>query len=242
MPTGPKEARPRFALTARGGRPYPEGMRPLSSSHLRRRPGRKWDTAGILLEGLPVSAPLDLPAIFGNTHPVELEIGSGKGTFLLARAAARPELNFLGIEWAKGYGTYAADRVRRAGLTNVRLLCADAADCVQRRLAERSLWRIHVYFPDPWPKRRHHRRRLLQPAFLAAARRCLVVGGQLVIVTDHLDYYRHIQALLAGAEGLAVVPLPRMSDKEGELVGSNFERKYIAQGRPFYAEARMRYR
>jgi tRNA G46 methylase TrmB len=68
----------------------------------------------------------------------------------------------------------------------------------------------------------------------------LAIGGQLIIVTDHLDYYRQIQAVLAAAEGLAVVPLPRMSDKDGELVGSNFERKYIAQGRPFYAEARMR--
>ena len=126
--------------------------------------------------------------------------------------------------------------MRRAGLTNVRLLCTDAADCVQRRLAERSLWRMHIYFPDPWPKRRHHRRRLIQPPFVAAARRCLAIGGQLIIVTDHLDYYRQIQAVLAAAEGLAAVPLPQMSDKEGELVGSNFERKYIAQGRPFYAE------
>ncbi len=217
-------------------------MRPLSSSHLHRRPGRKWDTAGILLEDLPVSAPLDLPGLFGNSRPVELEIGSGKGTFLLARAEARGELNFLGIDWARAYCAYAADRVRRAALTNVRLLCADAADCVRRRLAERSLWRMHIHFPDPWPKRRHRRRRLIQPAFVAAARRCLAIGGQLIIVTDHLDYYRQIQAVLAGASGLAAVPLPQMSDKDGELVGSNFERKYIAQGRPFYAEARMRYR
>jgi tRNA (guanine-N7-)-methyltransferase len=215
-------------------------MRPLSSSHLHRRRGRAWETAGVLLEDPSPQARLDLPAIFGSTRPVELEIGSGKGTFLLARAAARPELNFLGLEWAKAYGAYAADRVRRAGLTNVRLLCTDAADCVRRRLAERSLWRMHIYFPDPWPKRRHHRRRLIQPTFIAAARRSLAIGGQLIIVTDHLDYFRQIQAVLAAAVGLAAVPLPRMSDKQGELVGSNFERKYIAQGRPFYAEARMR--
>jgi tRNA (guanine-N7-)-methyltransferase len=217
-------------------------VRPLSSSHLRRRSGRNWQTAGILLEGLGPAAVLELPALFGNPRPVELEIGSGKGTFLLARAAARPDLNFLGIEWAKAYGAYAADRVRRAGLTNVRLLCADAADCVQRRIAQRSLWRMHIYFPDPWPKRRHHRRRLIQPAFVAAARRCLVIGGQLVLVTDHLDYYRHILAVLAGAEGWAAVPLPQMSDKDGERVGTNFERKYIAQGRAFYGLARMRFR
>jgi tRNA (guanine-N7-)-methyltransferase len=216
-------------------------MRPLSSSHLRHRKGKPWDTAGVLLEGLPASAVLDLPAVFGNRRPVELEIGSGKGTFLLARAAARPEINFLGIEWAKAYCAYAADRVRRAGLTNVHLLSADAGDFVRRHLTERSVWRMHIYFPDPWPKRRHHRRRLIQPAFLTAARRCLAIGGQLIIVTDHLDYYRQIQAVLAGTAGFVVVPLPRMSDKDGELVGSNFERKYIAQGRPFYAAARMRY-
>ncbi len=216
-------------------------MRPLSSSHLRHRKGKPWDTSGVLLEGLPASVPLDLPAIFGNGRPVELEIGSGKGTFLLARATAQPELNFLGIERAKAYCAYAADRAHRAGLTNVHLLCADAGDLVRSRLAERSVWRMHIYFPDPWPKRRHHRRRLIQPTFLAAARRCLAIGGQLIIVTDHLDYYRRIQAVLAGTEGLAAVPLPRMSDKDGELVGSNFERKYIAQGRPFYGAARMRY-
>ena len=229
-------------LTGCGGRFYAQVMRPLSSSHLHHRRGQEWDTAGVLLEKLAASAVLDLPAIFGNARPVELEIGSGKGTFVLARAAARPELNFLGIEWAKAYCLYAADRARRAGLDNVRMLCADATDCVGRRLAERSVWRMHVYFPDPWAKRRHRRRRLIQPAFLAAARRCLAIGGELIVVTDHLDYYWQIQAVLAGAEGLAVVPMPRMSDQAGELVGSNFERKYIAQGRPFYAAARMRYR
>ena len=216
-------------------------MRPLSSSHLHRRGGRRWNTAGVLLEGLSLSAPLDLAGIFGNRRPVELEIGVGKGTFLLARAAARPEVNLLGIEWARAYCAYAADRVRRAGLGNVRLLCADGGDLVRCRLAERSVWRMHIYFPDPWPKRRHHRRRLIQRDFIAAAWRCLAIGGQLIVVTDNLEYYRHIQAVLAGAEGLAIVPLPRMSDKDGELVGSNFERKYIAQGRLFYAEARMRY-
>jgi tRNA (guanine-N7-)-methyltransferase len=199
----------------------------------------------VLLEDLSsksTSGVLDLPGVFGNARPVELEIGSGKGTFLVARAAVRPEVNFLGVEWAKAYCAYAADRVRRAGLSNVRLLCADADDLVRRRLAEQSLWRIHIYFPDPWPKRRHHRRRLIQPPFLAAVRRCLRIGGQLIIVTDHLDYYRQIQGVLAGAEGLATMPLPRMSDKDGELAGSNFERKYITQGRPFYGAAMIRFR
>jgi tRNA (guanine-N7-)-methyltransferase len=220
-------------------------MRPLSSSHLHHRRGQRWDTAGVLLEdpsSKGASDVLDLSAIFGNAWPVELEIGSGKGTFLVARAAGRPEVNFLGVEWAKAYCAYAADRVRRAGLTNVRLLCADADDLVRRRLAEQSLWRVHIYFPDPWPKRRHQRRRLIQPSFVAAVRCCLKIGGQLIVVTDHLDYYRQIQGVLVGAEGLATMAMPRMSDKDGELAGSNFERKYIAQGRPFYGAAVIRFR
>jgi tRNA (guanine-N7-)-methyltransferase len=186
--------------------------------------------------------PLNFEAIFGNDRPVEVEIGSGKGTFLVARAQARPELNFLGIEYAGAYCRYAADRLRRRGLTNVRMLCADAGKFFGSCLQPASVWRVHVYFPDPWPKRRHHRRRLIQRPFVARAREVLRIGGQLIVVTDHMGYFEHIRRVLENAEGLAGVPMPKMAEAEGELVGTNFERKYIAQGRPFYAMARLRYR
>ena len=201
----------------------------------------KWDPSGVLLEESTAAGPVDLGAIFGNRRPVEMEIGTGKGTFLLARAAARPEVNFLGIEWARAYCRYAADRVRRAGLQNVRLLRTDARHFLKVCLPAGCLWRVHIYFPDPWPKRKHHRRRLIQPAFLNELRRTLRPGGQLLIVTDHLDYFRHIQAVLLAGRGFAMVPFPEMADAEGELVGTNFERKYIAQGRLFYKLARLRY-
>ena len=74
------------------------------------------------------------------------------------------------------------------------------------------------------------------------ARRALAPGGQLIVVTDHLDYFHHIRRVLYKAEGFARIPMPRMSDADGEIVGTNFERKYIAQGRPFFATALMRYR
>ena len=215
-------------------------MRSGSEAHLLH--GRdEWNTAGVLLDESLARGPVDLAAIFGNTRPVELEIGTGKGTFLLARAAARVELNFLGLEWARAYCHYAADRIRRAGLGNARMLQADAGAFFRKCLPEQSLWRVHVYFPDPWPKRRHHRRRLIQPAFVQHTRCALKLGGQLLIVTDHLEYFRHIETVMARAAGFAIVPLPEMADEEGELVGTNFERKYIAQGRPFYKLARMRY-
>jgi len=213
------------------------------------RPYAKWSGGEILLPeslvaGATPGAPparIDLPSIFGNRHPIEIEIGTGKGTFLLARASARPEMNFLGIEYSRPYAVYAADRFRRAGLTNVRMLRCEAGHFFQFCLADNSLWRVHIYFPDPWPKLKHHRRRLIQPAFIERARHALKLGGQLIVVTDHLDYFHHIQRVIGEAPGLAVAPMPRMADREGEVVGTNFERKYIAQGRPFYKIARIRY-
>ena len=172
---------------------------------------------------------------------LSVEIGTGKGTFLLARAAARPEVNFLGIEYARAYCQYAADRFGRHGLDNIRMLHGDAGLFFKRCVADESLWRVHIYFPDPWPKRKHHRRRLIQPPFVVQVRRALKVGGQIIIVTDHMDYFEQIRRVLFAASGLAVVPVPRMTDAEGEIVGTNFERKYIAQGRPFYSAARMKY-
>lgn len=222
-------------------------MRAQSSKYLHpaaegeTKPYAKWAPGDILLNEAVAKGPMDLPALFGNQRPVEIEIGTGKGTFILARAAARPEVNFLGIEWAGAYAAYAADRCHRAGLTNVRMLRCDAAHFFQVCLADQSLWRVHIYFPDPWPKQRHHRRRLIQPVFLQHLRRALRLGGQLIIVTDHQDYFRQIQEVVERTPGLAEAPMPRMSDRDGEVVGTNFERKYIAQGRPFYKLSRIRY-
>jgi len=217
-------------------------MRLGSRGHVARRGRRACDPGAVLLPDDLGHALLDLRAVFGNNRPVELEIGIGKGTFLLARAAARPELNFLGLEWARPYCAYAADRARRAGLPNVRVLCTDAGEFFQTGLQADCLWRLHIYFPDPWPKHRHHARRLIQPRFLVAVRRALRLGGQLAIVTDHLDYFAHIRRVLTESPGFAATSFPQMADRSGELVGTNFERKYIAQGRRFYHLAVMRYR
>lgn len=209
--------------------------------HLARGRLGKRNVSGVLLDESAADGLLDLPAIFGNTRPVELEIGTGKGTFLLARAPARRELNFLGIEWARAYCHYAADRFTRARIDNVRMLRADAAGFMRHCLADESLWRVHVYFPDPWPKRRHRRRRLIQPWFTDEVRRMLTPGGQLIVITDHMDYSRQIRRVLQDAAGFAHIDFPGMCDQDGQLVGTNFERKYIAQGRMFYAFARMRF-
>ncbi len=175
-------------------------------------------------------------------HPLHIEIGSGKGTFLLQQAAAEPAANFLGIEWAGEFYRYAADRCRRAGLRNVRLLNADATEFLRWRCPDSCVRVIHLYFSDPWPKTRHHKRRVVQDAFLADAHRVLTPGGELRIVTDHDEYWAWMLEHFARAtrpeaparfEQLPFAPTAAAG--AGELVGTNFERKYKREGRPFNA-------
>ena len=190
-----------------------------------------------------IPEPLDFSKLFGNCHPVELEIGSGKGTFLVHRAKARPELNFLGIEWARPYCSYAAHRLSRWGLRNVRMLRTDARTFLRNRVSSGSLQRVHIYFPDPWPKAKQRKRRIIQPGFIQLLHSKLIVGGQLAVITDHRNYARQIAWAIYNTPGYATVPFGRTHGAEdGEVVGTNFERKYIGQGRSFFALAVMKWR
>lgn len=178
-------------------------------------------------------------------RPLELEIGSGKGTFLLQHGESHPDINILGVEWAGEFYAYAADRIRRRGLGNVRILYGDAAEFLRWRMPEGILRTIHLYFSDPWPKRKHHKNRVVQDRFLADAHRALQPGGELRIVTDHDEYWEwmeeHFARWTAPLDGYAEPPFERLafgraaSASEGELVGTNFERKYRVEGRPFHA-------
>lgn len=193
----------------------------------------------------PTSARVDPRRWFLRPElPLEIEIGSGKGTFLLQHGFAHPETNLLGIEWAREFYSYTADRVRRAALRNVRLLHADAVEFLRWRVPDAAASVVHLYFSDPWPKARHHKRRVVQVPFLVQVHRVLAPGGELRIVTDHAEYWDWMQPHLArvtdqppGAEGLFVRHefAPPDSASRGELVGTNFERKYRREGRPFHA-------
>jgi tRNA (guanine-N7-)-methyltransferase len=173
-------------------------------------------------------------SLFGNDRPLELELGPGKGTFLLAESLARPEVNFLGIEYARRYWIFAADRLRRAGRANVRVVLAEASEFVRDFLESESLEAVHIYFPDPWPKTRHRRRRLIQPAFLELLLPKLKPGGRLAIATDHLDYFQQIHESVQRSPLVAVDFATTRAALENEAVGSNFERKYLKEGRRIY--------
>ena len=169
--------------------------------------------------------------------PFELEIGSGKGTFLLQEAPKHPDVNFLGIEYAGEFYRYAADRLRRAAMPNVQMLYADAVEFVTHWLQDGCCSVVHLYFSDPWPKARHHKRRVVQDATLAQFHRVLRPGVELRLVTDHdalwAWYEDHISR---NAHLFDRVEFERpASASEGEVVGTNFERKYRREGRPFHA-------
>lgn len=192
----------------------------------------------------PQSGWVDVRSLFKNpAQPLELEIGCGKGAFLLQQGEDEPGTNFLGVEWAGEFFAYAADRVRRRGLPNVRLLHGDATEFLRWRVPDGELRVVHLYFSDPWPKSRHHKNRVVQDRFLTDVWRTLEPGGGLRLVTDHDELWAWYQNHFARwCEGLGVGGMrfdqrafaPVSSAGAGELVGSNFERKYRREGRPFH--------
>lgn len=195
----------------------------------------------ILVEPPSPGELLDFRDMFGDEAPVEMEIGTGKGGFLLNRARALPDYRFFGIEWANKICRYAADRVRRWGLTNIRLMHTDARHLMLHHVPADSLTLLHIYHPDPWPKKRHHKRRLIQPAFIQAASRALLPGGRIAVQTDHEEYFEQIQAILRADPSLREVPfdVPEAGVVEGRI-GSNYEIKYVREGRKIYQISAVR--
>ena len=183
----------------------------------------------------PAQAPLEWRTVFGNDHPVELEVGFGKGLFLLTSAAERPAVNFVGIEIVRKYQLYTATRMAKRGLHNVRVVCADARLFLRDFVPADSLQAVHVYFPDPWWKKRHHKRRLWTPEFAAECARVLQPGGVLYAVTDVEEYSHVIRALGDALPALRFVPAPEPGTPAHDLdYLTNFERKFRKEGRPIY--------
>jgi tRNA (guanine-N7-)-methyltransferase len=179
--------------------------------------------------------PLDWPAVFGNDHPVEIEVGFGKGLFLLNASQACPGVNFLGVEIVRKYQLFTATRLAKRGLRNVRLVKADARLFLRDYVPAASVQAVHVYFPDPWWKKRHLKRRLFTVEFAAQCARVLRAGGRLHVVTDVEEYFGVITALLAGQAGLTALPPPGQRVPEHDLdYLTNFERKFRKEGRPVF--------
>jgi tRNA (guanine-N7-)-methyltransferase len=144
----------------------------------------------------------DAPAAFGNVQPLILEIGFGMGETTAAIAATRPELNFLGVEVHEAGVGALLKRIGEMSLTNLRIIEHDAVEVVRDMLAPASLAGVHIFFPDPWHKKRHHKRRLMQPEFVALLASRIAPGGYLHFATDWQEYADACVEVLSASESL----------------------------------------
>jgi len=193
------------------------------------------DATPYTLDLAGLEPPLSWPALFGDDHPVELEVGSGKGLFLANAAAARPGHNFLGIELARKYAGKAAERLAKRELPNAKVLPGDARLFLNRFVPPGSLRAVHIYFPDPWWKKRHRKRRVFCEPFVVDAARALEPGGDFWIATDVAEYFGVMGELMAAHPEFRPEPTPAPKDPEHDLdYLTNFERKYRIEGRPIH--------
>jgi tRNA (guanine-N7-)-methyltransferase len=173
---------------------------------------------------------------FGNPNPVEIEVGTGKGLFLLHASTSRPDTNFFGIEIVRKYQLYAATRYAIRRLPNIKTSCSDAKVVLRDFVAPGSVRAVHVYFPDPWWKKRHRKRRVFTPEFAADAARALAVGGRLFIASDVEEYFGVMTTILRAMPAFAERPdeAHRAAPQTETGYATNFERKARASGTPVW--------
>jgi tRNA (guanine-N7-)-methyltransferase len=183
----------------------------------------------VLFKSDPGLFAIDPPAMFGRAAPVEIEIGAGKGEFIIERAAEFPERDFIAVELSGTITRVLAVRCGRAELDNLRVVRMDARTLVNLMLPDASVSAFHIYFPDPWPKERHVKHRLFTPTLAASLYRTLEPNAISFVATDVRQYAGEIFRTMEVAGFVrAVDPVPG-----AERTG--FARKYVAAGKPVYS-------
>lgn len=199
------------------------------------------------LDATKLPRPIDWKIIFGNNNPIEIEIGFGKGRFLIRSALENPGKNYLGVEVSAKCMRITKERVLKRGLKNIRVIKTDAENLISQFIPDCSVCAYHIYFPDPWPKRRHAKRRLFKENFVIHVERTLIPGGHLNVTTDVSSYYELILELITvrtrlftirdplsltvNHEPQTVNPEPQTLDQQGL---TNYEIKYRREGRAIY--------
>jgi tRNA (guanine-N7-)-methyltransferase len=177
--------------------------------------------------------PLCLERLFPIAQPVEIELGAGDGGFLVEYAARTPEHNFIGVERLLGRLRKIERRAGRRGLGNLRAIRLEAAYFLKYLVPGRSIVALHVYFPDPWPKRKHWRNRLVNAEFPVLAQRALAPGGTVYLRTDHAEYFAQMQGVFESHGGFALLETPAPLIQ----VPTDFERDFVARGTPVFRTA-----
>lgn len=169
---------------------------------------------------------LDLAALFHKPQPLEVELGAGDGSFLVNYAKLHPEHNFIGVERLLGRIRKVDRKGRRAGLVNLRGVRIESAYFLEYLLPPHSAAAVHIYFPDPWPKRKHRRYRLVNERFPEVASRALASEGVVYLRTDDRNYFDQMTAVFAAASGFCPVETPA----ELSEVLTDFEQDFLKQG------------
>ena len=193
------------------------------------------DLSGHLKTFDELPRPWDHEAVFGRRAPLEVEVGTGKGLFLRTAAPAKPDVDFLGIEIARKYARFAAAGLAKRAINNAVLVIGDAARVFGEILPGDSLAAVHVYFPDPWWKKRHKRRRLLQESFVCHVQRTLKPGGRFHFWTDVEEYFNTSLELLAAHTRLeGPFPVDETPPQDDMDYRTHFERRKRLDEAPVY--------
>lgn len=185
--------------------------------------------ASSLLYELPtILKPIELPQLFPQPQPLEVELGCGDASFLVEYARQNPGKNFIGVERLLGRIQKLDKKGRRTGLTNTRGVRIESAYFLKHLLPPHSAAAVHIYFPDPWPKKKHRRHRLIGDHFSALARDVLVAGGTVFLRTDDADYFKQMNEVFDAAKEFQKTKTPA----ELAAITTDFERDFNAQGIP----------
>ena len=182
----------------------------------------------LILELRSIVEPLALAGLFQKPQPLEVELGCGDASFLVEYARRHPQQNYIGVERLLGRIQKLDRKGRRAGLTNLRGVRIESSYFLQYLLPPHAASALHIYFPDPWPKKKHRRHRLIGESFPALARRVLAPGGTVFLRTDDTDYFQQMNEVFAAAKEYETVATPVALAE----ITTDFERDFNAQGIP----------
>lgn len=205
-----------------------------------KRPSSKVDLSRVLRDADDLPSVISSESLFGNDRPLEVEVGSGKGLFMATASQGNAQHNFLGIEIMSKYAAHSAGRLHRAGATNAMMISGNAEPLFAGRIDPGSLEAVHVYFPDPWWKKRHRKRRVLNQTSIPNYSRALRVGGRLHFWTDVLDYFEETIEMIAEITPELGVPIPEEEIESTHDLDyrTHFERRSRIHHIPVY---RVRY-
>jgi tRNA (guanine-N7-)-methyltransferase len=180
----------------------------------------------LLIELRSILEPLNVAEYFLHAQPLEIELGCGDASFLLHYAQAHPERNFIGVERLGGRIRKLDRKGRRANLTNLRGVRIESGYFLEYLVPPKSATALHIYFPDPWPKRKHLKNRFINERFTEIAQRVLVAGGIVYLRTDHTDYFEQMTTVFAASSAFRPIETP----EELSSVLTDFEAEFLKQG------------